>query len=554
MDRYIILNFFLLFLLLVSCGQVGVITGGPVDNRAPLPIMDEVNPPMASLNTFPAVIEIPFDEFIALNKPSENIRVVPEDVKLEPIIRNKTLLLKKVEGQGDWQPNTTYAIYLKRTVKDITESNDSIVSFVFSTGSYIDSLMTQVKVIDAFSGEPLKDINVGLYANPITSDTADVSPRYVSITDEDGIAIFDYLMKAPFYAYAFYDGNKNNQLDPSEKRGRLKEMIIGETKLNKDTINEIRLMPPQPSKELMVQSNEVESPPFWSLGFGQPVKENIEFSFPLDKEPLGQKWSKKGDSVVFIYGPSLPSDRYSLYYDFKGSRDTLNKKFIIKELREFDYETNLVRGVLNVDDTLTLTLNQAVEEINTDNISVLGLKAGDSVQQEVEFSAVRSFPNEFQIVHAREYDSVYIQFLPESIKGFDFPIEDTLFIDYAIQQQKQVGKIILSLDTIPPQGVFQLINNKNEVIKEATKLNQRTITFDNVQPGKYTFSYILDTNNDGRWSTGSIFTEEEAEYVLFFKDALNVRANWDVKGDLEFMPLLNNIGLFLPQEEESKKN
>ena len=49
--------------------------------------------------------------------------------------------------------NTTYSIYLNETVQDITESNDSLMVFVFSTGDYIDSLSYQVKVIDAFTSQ-----------------------------------------------------------------------------------------------------------------------------------------------------------------------------------------------------------------------------------------------------------------------------------------------------------------------------------------------------------------------------------------------------------------
>ena len=398
MGRYFVLiSFSIVFLLLFGCGQVGTITGGPVDQRAPVPYTEEMNPPMAALNVSPDVIEIHFDEFIALNKPSENIRVVPDDVKLEPTIRKKSLILKPVKGE--WQSNTTYAIYLKRAVKDITESNDSIMSFVFSTGNYIDSLVTQVKIIDAFDGKPLKDINVGLYSEELVNDTSKAFPRYIAISDENGIAQFNYLMNAPFFVYAFKDGNKNNQLDPSEKRGRLSKRIIGEFELNQDTIPEIRLMPPQPKKELKVRSNEVEAPPYWSIGFGQTVKNDIVLSFPEDKAPKGKRWSKRGDSLVLIYGPSKPSDRYTLYYDFKGVKDTVNKKFIIKKEREWDYETNLMRGVLLITDTLTIRLNQAIDIVNTSNIQLFGVAKDDTIKQEIDYSVLRPFADEIQLVH-----------------------------------------------------------------------------------------------------------------------------------------------------------
>jgi uncharacterized protein (DUF2141 family) len=553
MGRYIILISLLAVLfLLAGCGQIGTITGGPIDNKAPYPIMEEVNPPMASLNTYPEVIEIPFDEFIALNKPSENIRVVPDDVKLEPSIRKKTLVLKPIKGE--WQPNTTYAIYLKRAVKDITESNDSIMSFVFSTGDYIDSLVTQVKVVDAFDGKPLKDINVGLYSEEFVNDTSKVFPRYIAITDEQGIAQFNYLMNASFYVYAFKDGNKNNQLDPSEKRGRLSDMVIGEVELNNDSIPVIRLMPPRPSATLKIRSNEVEDPPYWKIGFGQRVKKDISISFPEGKEPKGMRWSRKEDSLVLIYGPSKPSDRYTLYYDYKGEKDTLNKKFIIKKEREWNYETNLSRGVLLIEDTLTIRLNQAVDIVNTDKISLYGVEKDDTIKQEIDYTILRPFADEIQIVHARNYDSIYIDLFPNGLNGYDFPLEDTIQVNYAIQGKEKVGELIIEFDTVPPYGIFQMMNEKGDIIDEIEIIDQKKLTYSNMQPGNYKFRFILDENEDGRWTTGNIFDNTEAEYVLFFKDAINVRANWDVKGELEFLPLLNEIGLYLPKEKDSDED
>jgi len=542
----------LLSFIFSGCGQVGIITGGPVDKKAPVPIMEELIPPMASLNIYPEEIIIPFDEFIALNKPSENIRVVPDDVKLEPSIRKKSLVLKQIDGE--WQHNTTYAVYLKRAVKDITESNDSIMSFVFSTGDYIDSLVTQVKVVDAYDGNPVKDINVGLYSKEFLDDTSKVFPRYIAITDEKGIAQFNYLMEAPFYVYAFKDENKNNQLDPSERRGRLKGMVSGEIELSEDSIPTIRLMPPEPRKELKIRTNEVENPSYWKIGFGQPVKKHISITYPEDKEPKGKRWSDKGDSLVLIYGPSKASDRYTLYYDFKGVKDTLTKKFIIKAEQKYDYETNLSRGVLLIGDTLSIRLNQAIDLINKEYIEVFGVVKDDSIKQPIDYIINRPFSDEIQVLHARSYDSIYLTLFPNALNGYDFKLEDTLKINYSIQGQDKVGELIVEFDTIPPYGLFQMLNEKGDFIDEIELIDQTNLTFKNRQPGKYKFRFILDENKDGKWTTGSVFDNTEAEYVLFFKDALEVRANWDVKGELEFLPLLNEIGLYLPEEKENDQD
>ena len=155
--RYLV---FLLVIILASCAQVGTISGGEIDKSAPKPIGKRVNPLNETVLFSGNSIEMPFDEFIRLNNPSENIVMVPPGVKVNASIKGKTLFLSWEESL---QPNTTYAIYLNNAVKDITESNDTLIQYVFSTGTIIDSLMYSTTVVDAWTNQPIKDCVVGLY-------------------------------------------------------------------------------------------------------------------------------------------------------------------------------------------------------------------------------------------------------------------------------------------------------------------------------------------------------------------------------------------------------
>ena len=67
----------LLGLLVSSCAQVGVISGGDVDRYAPKPVAEDVVPLNESTNFQGNSIEIPFDEYFRLMNPTQNIRMVP---------------------------------------------------------------------------------------------------------------------------------------------------------------------------------------------------------------------------------------------------------------------------------------------------------------------------------------------------------------------------------------------------------------------------------------------------------------------------------------------
>ena len=68
-----------------------------------------------------------------------------------------------IELNNELLPNTTYTISFNHAVQDITEKNDSIFQFVFSTGDYIDSLSVEGRATAAFTNIPEKGFLVALY-------------------------------------------------------------------------------------------------------------------------------------------------------------------------------------------------------------------------------------------------------------------------------------------------------------------------------------------------------------------------------------------------------
>lgn len=538
MDRHFnIILLFIVTMLAVSCGQVGTITGGDQDFVAPKPIADNVIPPMASKNIKPDKITIPFDEFITLNNPAQNLRIVPDDVKLEPSVKGKSLVLKRIDGE--WQDTTTYALYLNGAVKDITEANDSLMIYVFSTGNTIDSLETGVKVVDAYTNKPLKDITVGLYKGPLLDDTSKVFPRYIALTDSEGKATFKYLKEGSFYAYAFQDANKNSVLEASEKRGKLENPLKGVLEIP-DTLEEIRLMPPKAPTALKIRTNEALPPSIWSLGFNQPVKDSISISY-IDREPIGEKWNIKKDSVTVFFGEVPRSARYKAAIDFKGFKDTIFKKFIFKQELEYSHGTNLERGVLLYEDTLTIYLDEAIEVVNQEAILVTGKKDKDSVATALEVTFFQLTPEATQLYFDKaSYDSVFVTLPPGTINGYNFKQLDTIQIDMNVQKEKNVGNLIVEFDTIPPYGFLELLDAKGKVLNSRIIENIKETSFDNLQPGNYKFRYVIDENKDGKWTTGDMFENTIPETVLWFQTATTIRANWDVKAKLEFDALFFN--------------
>lgn len=524
-----IIILFLVALLIASCGQVGTITGGPKDETAPKPINSEVQPPMASKNTYPEEIVIPFDEYIALNKPAENIRLIPNDVKLEPSIKRKSLVLKKTEG--DWKENTTYAIYLNRAVKDITEQNDSLMVYVFSTGQFLDSLETAVKVVNALTNQPLKEITVGLYESKLIDDTSKVEPRYISLTDKDGVATFSYLKKGPFYAYAFEDQNRNNRMDPNEKRGGLQEQVYGDTAIVTGPV--MRLMPPPVNDDWELNSNEVLPPASWCLSFTKPVKDSISFNF-TNLSPIESEWNEIGDSVTHYFLNKNNSGSYTAIVEDGERKDTINKKFFFKKPYEYKLTTNLNNYKLLAGDTLKLSLAEPILEYDVNKMTAVFKTTSDSIFKPLEFDVERSNSKSLKITHRLNVDEVELTILPKGMNGHNRVQEDTVFINYTIQSKEKVGVLEVEFDSIPPYGILYLKDSKFNIINKRVfqGLEKKSVRFENLQPKDYSFYYVVDENKDGKWTTGDLFSNKQPEKTIWFSNTSTVRANWEVKASL----------------------
>ncbi len=516
--------------LFSSCGQVGTITGGNEDLAAPKLIEKEVQPPMGSVNINPQKITLPFDEYIKFNQPAKNIRVTPADVQLDYSIKGKSVQL--TVKNGSWKPNTTYTIYLNRAVQDITEGNDSIIAYVFSTGDYLDSLQTTIQIVDAYKGKPVKDITVGLYTSPLLDDTSSINPRYYASTNEKGLATFKNIKDTSFYAYAFEDENRNNRLDKTEKRATLKQQV----KLldsSSSQVPVIRLMPPIDSL-LKVTSNEVLPTASWCLGFNRPFQEGEHFEF-LSPLPNNIVWNKEMDSLTAFYKTTEKSGKLSGAIHTPSFSDTLFKKYFIKIQPQLEITTNLTDKQLGVIDTLKIIANEPIRSIDTAQIQLLEIPYDDSIQHILNYTLDSVSPNKMAVLFKdNSPKKLYLNIAPNGVQGINYSLKDSVKIDFTIQRKKETGTMVVKFDSIPPLGIL-FVTNKNNAKQykiEFNGVNDTLTRLEYLAPGKYSFHYLIDEDRNGRWTTGSIFGHKAAEKIIWFSTTTTIRANWEVKAVL----------------------
>jgi uncharacterized protein (DUF2141 family) len=193
---------YFLCVLSTGCAQIGMPIGGPRDSTAP--VLLNATPPNNTIHFTGKQIVLTFDEYVHLQDLQKNLLVAPEP-KMIPNINSKlkTVIIKI---RDTLQPNTTYSLQFGDAIQDINENNPyHDFTYVFSTGSYIDSLTLNGNVIIAQTGKPDSTLIAMLYNNLGDSAVYKEKPRYVARLDSSGNFHFKNLAAGTYHLFALKD-------------------------------------------------------------------------------------------------------------------------------------------------------------------------------------------------------------------------------------------------------------------------------------------------------------------------------------------------------------
>ena len=216
---------FLLTLLLIvvfqSCAKRGTPDGGPEDFIPPVYV--RATPENFTTNFDAEEIRIYFDEYIKLNEAQRQIIVSPPmDPKPEITPLGSASRSIRIKITDTLQENTTYTINFGQSIVDNNAGNPlPFFQYIFSTGSYIDSLSVAGHISDAYFKDAPPFVSVMLYEVDSTYNDSTIflqQPRYITNT-LDSLTTFnlDYLKEGTYQLVALNDLNNNYRFDPGRE-------------------------------------------------------------------------------------------------------------------------------------------------------------------------------------------------------------------------------------------------------------------------------------------------------------------------------------------------
>ncbi|MFO8147690.1 MAG: Ig-like domain-containing protein [Gillisia sp.] len=529
MKRYFSLLFLLLTsLFLVQCAKKGTPTGGKVDSIPPKFV--RASPENFSTNFDSKEIRILFDEFIKLEKPQEQIIISPP-MTPKPDITPLGFASKdvRIKINDTLQESTTYVINFGTSIRDNNEGNPlHFFKYVFSTGTYIDSLSVQGRIEDALLKEAPSFISVMLYEVDETYTDSLVfnePPRYITNT-LDSLKTFEItnLKEGTYKLIALQDLNNDYTYNPGrEKIAFIENPIIIPT----DSAYTLTLF-----KEIL--DFKAERPKQTGLqklliGYkGKTELDSLRFkplsAVPDDFEYRITKITDK-DSLNFWYKPKLEIDSLLLFISTPKGNDTL-----LTRITDMPKDSLIVStepsGNLDFDKDFLFRTNTPISEKNNELISVLGQ---DSIP--ISFtSELNTLENTLRLKFEKNENETYqITALPGALTDFFNSVNDTIKKTIRTKAFSDYGNVRLNLQNIQEFPlIVQLTDEKGVVKYDRYTTSESLINFGLIIPGKYLIRVIYDRNENRIWDTGNYLKKIKAEEIIYFPDLIDVRPNWDV--------------------------
>ncbi|TSA23899.1 MAG: hypothetical protein D4R67_12645 [Bacteroidetes bacterium] len=556
--------FLLLFLCLLvlhfQCANPVTPEGGAKDIKPPEVIGAE--PPNYSTQFVSPSIRIYFNEFISLKSTGNEIFVSPPLAKKPDYkLRGKSVLINLKDSLT---PNTTYNINFGRAISPITEGNIlTDFNYVFSTGTFIDSLMISGSVINAFDDEPVPDVYAELYTNSVDAIPFDslpylVPPLYLARTDKQGRFSFhnlrnesyklivlddqsgDMIYNMPAEKIAFADSLVKPWLDPGVRPDSTGSDTVPVSDSIAHKMLILRLFEEVDSSQEVARSELLKNGLIRIIYKFPPRHPRIT---PLNIDTTvawcTEEYSTNRDTVLLFTQVDLPDTLILQIHDSPEILDTVTifptrlpppKRG--KNEAEKPEQLSVTwdsRGNFNhLKSKLTCTFSYPVTKF--DFRGILLISGGDTLIPKVSFAdtLMRKIVVEATWKEATSYrllipDSAFI-----TSNGLS---HDTIRHTFQTVNTRDLGSLFINLNIADQPGsyIVQLLTEKGKVVEEQMISESGTVKFPFIAPAKYRIKAILDSNLNKRWDTGYYLLKKQPELVFFFPKTIEIRGNWDVE-------------------------
>lgn len=564
-----------------SCANRGVgPQGGPKDSIPPVVVKEE--PLNGSLQFTGNKIEVTFDEYIQLDKITENVLISPPQQK-PPVVKavGKRLL---VSFEEPLQDSTTYTISFGQAICDFNEKNPMTdYTFSFSTCDHFDSLQIAGRLVQASDLNPVSGVTVGIQRVLDDSAFARVPFTRIAKTDAAGRFTIYNVREGRYRIYALNDVSRDYVYQPGEQLA-FTDSVIVPTVCREETDSTVQVSY-QPSDLVLwyfaeskqrryLQRVVRDKPHYWEVRLvgmqdSMPTVRALPLSV-VDTTASDSSWidwtpytlwgaSAQRDTLYCYLTDSVAIRQDSLafeisylatdsVYNLERRTDTLLAVYRAPNLSARALETRRreeaarrlrlscnAKSSFDIYDTLCLTADFPIAEIREEAIHVR--HKNDTSWQEQAFrlqpkdSLHRSYQVLTELLSGHQYELKIDSAAIHDIYGVS---HNATRYEAKLKTQEEYSTLLVRVTPLTELARVQVLDEKEQVVRELPVSVEGTL-FANLKPGNYYLRLYIDENQDGAWTTGDWDRHRQPEPVYYFAQKLALRANWDFEEEFRYL-------------------
>lgn len=540
-------------------------TGGKKDTIPPRIVMIKPLPRSVNVPCKGASVVFEFNEYVTI-KNSKNIFLSPPQAKApKSKVVGKTVV---VTFEEDLEPETCYTLNLTGAIADNNEGNMFPgFTYVFSTGSVIDSMYITGKVVDCSTLQPVKDATVMLYKDHSDSAIFLHRPDAAVKTDDWGFFAMPYIQDTLYRLYAIVDADANNIYDPENDRVAFNDSIVRPVRIVNDSVAELKKYDMKDTVAVRKRVTDYELSVFRESQTRQYLRNQgrigakVGFiSFNAADAWIDSLWIKgyKPENVITMFNQSQDSLLLWLN-DRRYAPDTLNVMVSYRKTDSLGLMVPALEEVKLFEENGTKNMYSKRKRVDQmehkDTICAFTFKADPATLEQEGF--LLEFP--LPIVVAR-FDSVKCWSIDprEQERELEFDIEcdtldirrfrlkpktrylagheyrfkipertfcnidgfwsDSLIVKSSLPNDDKLSTLNIVVSNVRCRVIVDLLDaSGKKTLRSYTIDNDQTLSFPYLAPGKYSVRFTEDINGNSMVDSGSILEHRQSEKVRFLK-------------------------------------
>jgi hypothetical protein len=536
-------------------------SGGKKDTIPPLiidikPLPGEVDVPLEG-----ASFVFTFNEYVTIKTPSNIFLSPPQQRPPKSRLRGRNLI---VSFEEPLEPDITYTLSFTDAIADANEGNlFPGYTYVFSTGSRIDSMMITGTVRDCNTLAPVKGATVLLHRDLADSAVLRHRPYAAAKTDDWGFFILPFIQDTVYRLYAIRDANNDNIYDPETETVAFADSLIRPVLVASDTVpeilrydmldtlrclarrseHELKLFREKPSKQFIVNKVRTSersayltfmAPGAWidSLWIRGYAADQVISQFNILQDSL-ELWINSRSSVP---------DTMRIHVNYRKT-DSLGRLVPTQEIVKLPlpaekrtFSKSVRRNIKHEDTTCVYSFTAAPETVEQNGFELefrnpIISERFDSVQ----FLAVNTRQRQSRAEFSVERDSLnlrrYILRPKDKLQpGFEYSMKlphrafrdingyysDSTLLKVSLPTDETLSTLELELTGVDRKIIVDLLGEKRDkVLRSYVTDRDGTLLFPYLKAGRYSIRITQDGNRNSIVDTGSLLEHRQPEAVVF---------------------------------------